>query len=129
MLGALMLRVVRDWILALRGYSLEAVPCVATAEVRQRVALRVWGPYIFCKSPPHNLTPGCLTSRAHVCFDPALTAAAVLPTPRSIEGRFTPISARGEQEHQRGHAGPVQENAVVELGGQGRPTVGNTVGT
>ena len=41
-----------------------------------------------------------LTSSAHVYSKPALTATAVLPAPRSIEGRFVPISARGEQEQE-----------------------------
>ena len=48
----------------------------------------------FCTSPPPNLDLGSLTSRAHVCLAPALTAKAVLPAPRSTEGRFVPISAR-----------------------------------
>ena len=48
------------------------------------------------RSPPLNLPMGSLTSRAHVCLTPVQTATAVLPVPRSTEGRFVPISARGE---------------------------------
>ena len=74
---------------------------MAVKEMRQRVARRVWGPIApFYMSLPPNLPPGNLTSTAHVCFDPALTATAVLPAPRSTDGRFVPISARGEQEHE-----------------------------
>ena len=59
----------------------------------------------FCRSSPSNHPMGSLTSSAHVCFPPALTAAAVLPDPRSTEGRFVPISARGEQEQESEHVG------------------------
>ena len=65
----------------------------------QRVALWLWDLIVsFCNSPPLNCPLGNLTSNAHVCFPPALTATAIFPIPRSSEGRFIPISARGEQK-------------------------------
>ena len=77
------------------------------AEVRHRVSLARSGHIAqFCKTPPPNVPLGKLTSRAHVYFDPALMDTAVLPGPRSTEGRFVPISARGVQEQELAHAGP-----------------------
>jgi len=43
---------------------------------------------------------GSLTSRAHTCLFPALTATAVFPAPRSIEARFDPSSAHGESRNE-----------------------------
>ena len=72
---------------------------VAAAEMSHRGAPRVQGPISsFYRFPLHHLPMGDLTSRAQVKLDPARTATAVLPAPRSTEVRFTPISARREQE-------------------------------
>ena len=72
---------------------------MVAAEVQQRVALRAWGQSArFCRSLPPTFPLGSLTSRAHACIAPVMMAMAVLPAPRSTEGRFAPISARGEQE-------------------------------
>ena len=95
--------VVLDSIMSARVSSLEALN-LAAAEVRQRVARRVWGPSSpFCRSPPPNLPLGNLTSTAHVYLAPALKATTVLPAPRLTEERFVPISARGEQEQELEH--------------------------
>ena len=72
---------------------------MAASEVSWRVALWVWGSIAQLSMPTLSKLPRwSLTSRAHLCLDPAETATAVLPDPRSTEGRFVPISARGEQK-------------------------------
>ena len=91
---------------------------MAAAEDRQLVALRVWDPISqFYRSTPPNLPRGSLTSRAHVCFDPALTVTAVLPGPRLTDGRFAPISAQKGSRVRTLEVGT--SAAVVGLVGQG----------
>ena len=49
--------------------------------------------------PPQQISRSKgLTRSAHVWESPAETATAVLPSPRSTEGRFAPISARRGKE-------------------------------
>jgi len=114
------LKVVLDSIMSARVSSLEALN-LAAAEVRQRVARRVWGPISpFCRSPPPNLPLGNLTSTTHECLAPALPATAVLPAPTSTGAIFVPISARGEQEQESGHAGPARETQRWSSAGKDR---------
>ena len=57
---------------------------------------------------------------AHESSPHALTVTAVLPAPRSTEGRFAPISARGEQEQESGHAGPAHATRWWSSAGKDR---------
>ena len=66
--------------------------------MRHGVSLLVWGSIAtLYRSQPPNLQLDGFTSRTHVCLAPWVTNKAVLPVPKSTEGRFVPISARGEQ--------------------------------